>query len=1143
MQKHNGSLLHSASDLVAFLGCEHSITLALKHLETPLPRAADDASAQLVMEKGMAHERAVLAAYEAQGTVVEIDESGDPVALAAQTLAAMRAGAPIIYQGTLLRAPLHGRTDFLRRVPKPSAMGGHSYEVLDTKLALSPKAKFAVQLAFYSDLLQGAQGVAPDAMHVILGDGREASLHVAEYDHYVGQVRERFLQFVETRPATRPERIAACGTCPWRDVCNAQWDEEDHLNRVAGIRREQIRKLDAAGIATLAQLATSPDVAVPRMAADAVRKLAAQAALQASRRAAGTPKYELLANDAGSGRGFDRMPAPSPGDIFFDMEGDPFEAGGLEYLFGVQYDDGAGPLFKAFWAHDRQAERRAFEAFIDFVVERARQYPDLHIYHYSHYEPQALKDLMTLHGTREAELDHLLRGEKFVDLYKVVRESLRTSEPGLSIKDLEVFYMPPRTGVIQDAGGSIVHYEAWKQTQAQSELDLIAAYNADDCRSTQLLREWLLTLRPANLAWFEPRRDEDEEKARAKSERVQQIEATLAGYGAKLLAGVPEDVGLRSEEEHVRVLLTALLDFHRRAAKPEYWALYARRDATDDELVEDLECLGMLERTDTPPQLVAKSRVVEYAFPEQETKLRAGKEVVRCDTAARLGTIVSLDEVAGRVAIKIGNNREAPARLSIGPGGPINTDALRDAVWRVADAEIAGEASRFRAARAFLRRAVPRLRGRVPGTPIVAGVQDLEAEALRAVEALDESHLFIQGPPGAGKTTIGSHLIVELLRAGKRVGVTSNSHKVIHNLLDAVEKRAQAAQVAFRGVKKSSSMDIDSTYESEHIESVGTNEDAIGADAQLLAGTAWLFADPVLEGRIDYLFVDEAGQVSLANLMAVATSARNLVLLGDHMQLGQPIQGKHPGQSGASALEYLLDGRATVAADRGIFLATSYRMHEDVCRFISDAVYDGRLHAHAANQQRRLVLDQHAHPALRPTGIRFVPVTHAECKQRCSSEADALKSIVARLLHQRWVDKGGSERPITLDDILVVAPYNAQVNLLKETLPQGARVGTIDKFQGQEAAVVLVSMTSSSGADLPRNIEFLYDRNRLNVAVSRAKCLAVVLASPALLHIDCNTPEQMALVNTLCWVRDYANGLPPFELACAASRPVACADG
>lgn len=1127
MQRHNGPVLYSASDLVSFLGCEHSVTLALQNLDEPLPRAEDDASAQLVKRKGMEHERAVLDALKAGGAqVVEVAEHGDPAHLAARTQDAMHSGAEVVYQGTLVTAPFTGRTDFLRRVPRPSRLGDWSYEVVDTKLARSPKATFTVQLALYSDLLADAQGVAPETMHLVLGDGLEATLRVAEYAQYVAQVRERFLAFVAERPPTYPERCAACSTCPWRDLCDARWKDEDHLNQVAGITRSQIGRLQAAGVTTLAGLASlAPGAPVAKVVPDTLAKLRAQAALQVQRRVTGQPHKELLPIDGR--RGFHRMPAPDRGDLFFDMEGDPLEEGGLEYLFGLRYVDPEGPQFKHFWAHDRDGERRAFEAFIDFVVERTRQYPGLHVYHYSAYEPTALKRLMTLHGTREAPLDDLLRREKFVDLYKVVRESMRTSEPGLSIKDLEVFYMAAREGDIRDAGGSIVHYEAWKQTRDPAELERIRAYNEDDCRSTQLLRDWLLGLRPAGLPWFTGTRADNEQKEDMRSDRIREIEERLAAYRARLLDGVPEDEARRGPDDHLRLLLVDLLDFHRRAAKPEWWALYERRDKTDDELVEDVECLGGLVRTSTPPAKDKRSTLHEYAFPEQETKLRAGKACTRCDTGNDLGAIHALDEARRRVTLRIGPSREAPDRLSIGPGGPIGTDVLREAVWRVADAVLDGDAQRFAAARAFLRRDPPSLRGWSASAPIVPGRDELAIEALRAVEALDDSYLFIQGPPGSGKTTIGSRLIVDLMRAGKRIGVTSNSHKVIHNLLDAVEERAKESGFAFNGIKKASGED-ESEYESAHIRSVEKNGDVAASTAQLVAGTAWLFADPAFEARLDYLFVDEAGQVSLANLMAVATAARNLVLLGDHMQLGQPIQGVHPGRSGESALDFLLDGRATVTSDRGIFLPTSYRMHEDVCRFISDAVYESRLDPDPANQRRRLVLDASAHPTLRPTGIRFHPVVHEECKQRSPEEAGALREIVASLLRQRRIDKDGSEHAIALEDILVVAPYNAQVNLLREALPAGMRVGTIDRFQGQQAPVVLVSMTTSSGADLPRNIEFLYDKNRLNVAVSRAQCLAVVVASPALLHIHCSSPAQMALVNTLCWLRAYAEALPPY---------------
>jgi len=425
----------------------------------------------------------------------------------------------------------------------------------------------------------------------------------------------------------------------------------------------------------------------------------------------------------------------------------------------------------------------------------------------------------------------------------------------------------------------------------------------------------------------------------------------------------------------------------------------------------------------------------------------------------------------------------------------------------------------------LLRKDPPVFRGRAQGDPVLAGSGDARACALDAVLALNDSYLFVQGPPGTGKTTTGSQLIVGLLQAGKRIGVTSNSHKVINNLLKAVEECAEAQHVVFSGVKKSGKNDPEQMFAGRLIHDVYDNDAILDSGAQLIAGTAWVFADPALEARLDYLFVDEAGQVSLANLVAIGTAARNLVLLGDQMQLGQPIQGVHPGRSGESALEYLLDGQATVGEDRGIFLGTTFRMHDDVCRFISDAVYDGRLAPQSENQTQRLVLKRAAHEALRATGIRLQPVTHDGCTQSSKPEAEVIKAIFASLLLQDFVDRKGAQHRMSIDNILVVAPYNAQVNLLRATLPTGARVGTIDKFQGQQAEAVIVSMTSSNGECLPRNIEFLYDKNRLNVAVSRAKCLAIVVASPDLLNIRCNSPAQMELVNTLCWLREYADGL------------------
>jgi superfamily I DNA and/or RNA helicase len=368
-------------------------------------------------------------------------------------------------------------------------------------------------------------------------------------------------------------------------------------------------------------------------------------------------------------------------------------------------------------------------------------------------------------------------------------------------------------------------------------------------------------------------------------------------------------------------------------------------------------------------------------------------------------------------------------------------------------------------------------------------------------------HLVIQGPPGSGKTYTGARLIVCLMQLGRRVGITSTSHQAIHNLVAEVEEAAREAGFAFRGLKKGDSYETAFVTTSDEQAHFAAPED----DVQLLAGTAWLFAREDMHGVVDTLFVDEAGQVSLADALALATCARNVVLLGDPQQLGQVSQGIHPDDASASVLEHLLAGEDTVPPERGLFLSRTWRMHPDVCRFISETSYEGRLHSVPACGLQRI-----DSPGLAGTGLRFVPVEHVGNRAASSEEADRIAAELEQLIGGTYTDCNGREHRLGWDDVLVVTPYNAQVRCLARRLGRHARIGTVDKFQGQEAPVVLFSMATSSGEDLPRNLEFLFSRNRLNVAISRAQSLAVLVASPKLLEIRCRTIEQMRMVNALC---------------------------
>jgi uncharacterized protein len=1112
----------SATDLVNFAACRHLSHLDLVHLDTPLPKAADTEELRLIAGKGDEHEKAYWEQLRSGlSSVADLSAAGaDDQSQYEGSLEAMRQGAEALYQATLLDGSWMGHADFLLRVPTPSVLGDFSYEVVDTKLARRGQAKFLIQLCLYSELLGVAQGTRPRYMHVVLGTGRRVTYRVDDYLRYFRRIRDRFLGWVTaSRVESYPERVDRCAICHWRDLCSQRWQQDDHLNQVANITRTQCDKLRAAGVSTVAALAGVDSARpVPKMQPETVARLSHQARLQVQSRSTGLPVYEVL--PVAPGQGFDRLPPADPGDLYFDMEGDPHHPDGLEYLFGVGVVDAGGLVFTPFWGHTREEERQAFEAFIDFVTAHLSRHPKAHIYHYAHYEPTAIKRLMSFHATREQEVDDLLRQQRFVDLYSVVRGGVRVGEDSYSIKSLERIYRPAaRGGDVTTAGASVVFYERWRESGDPSLLKAIEDYNRDDVESTWALSVWLRSIEPPRAASASSADLQPEPTAPSAAANEKAI--TLEAYRQRLTAGLPVDRADWQGHHRVAELIFQLLGFHRRADKPAWWAMFDRQTATPEELLENLEVIAGMEWVGKPVD-ARGSRAYRYRYPEQEFKLKTGDGATVVETLKSIRQI-GIDEQAREVTFS--TRTTAPifpaTNFAIGTSGPLNTGVIQEALQWVAEVHLTGR-SGCEAALSFLARKLPVVRGVTAGTPLLAAGEDPVAGTSRVVQGLDASYLFIQGPPGAGKTYTGSHVIVDLLQAGKRVAVSSNSHKAINNLLRAVEAVAMERGFTFIGGKKSSS--DDTRLDGQFIRDCKKNRDIFDylGSMTLVAGTAWLLSSEEVRGQFDYVFVDEAGQVSLANLIAMSTCAKNLVLLGDQMQLGQPIQGVHPGESGLSALEYLLQGRATVPPESGVFLKDSWRMHPDVCQFISDAVYDGRLQAEPRNANQRLVLRPEPPQGVKATGISFINCLHDGCSQRSDEEAEVIAQTVRYLLTCSYVDRQGQERPMELSNILVVAPYNLQVNRLKQVLPAGARVGTVDKFQGQEAEAVLVSMTTSSGEYLPRNIEFLYSRNRLNVAISRARCWAGVVASPKLLDIDVNTVEEMGLVSTLCWVKEYS---------------------
>ena len=1088
--------LLSASRLNKHLGCAHQSALWLAGVE---PEPVVDPTLDLVRKKGFEHEDKVLATLEAElGAALRIEEKAPLEERVAATLAAIKSGAPLIFQAAFADEHWMGIADYLlRRDGEPPR-----YEPEDAKLAHRPKPEHVLQLALYADLIEKLIGDEVGDGILRVGGGEPVAFDLRDFRFILRRLMREFEGFAQTKDhGTRAVPCKACRLCDYRGRCEKEWRAADSVFFVAGVSFAQVLKLEAARVATLTQLATAPPQSVPGMEDKTVAKLAAQARLQLQVRDSGNIPVELLPLE--EGRGFHLLPAPDQADLYFDMEGDPFFGDGLEYLFGVWGPVGHGePSFRGLWAHNEAEEKAAFEQLVDMFAAHLAQHPNAHIYHYARYEPNALKRLAMRYATRELLLDDMLRERRFVDLLTVVRQGLRAGVESYSLKELEKIYGVERGGDVTTAAGSIVEYERWREAGEPAILESIESYNKDDCISTARMRAWLESLRPASADYqiigetAVPKPEKIVER-KAKEEHKKEVAADVRGSGVA--------------DERIRELVAELIWFHQRALKPGYWAMFERQSWTDEELVDDAESVGAITRDpDVAPIADKRSLLITFRFPPQDTKLKVSDTPRIAATLSNAGTIKDLNTDEGTLVLRRGAGDGYPLIFSLIPS-PLSRPEPPDAVLAFAERFAAGDLDDDAALMDFLSRAKPRLKGRAPGEEIAAKGADLIKETMRAANDLDASCLFVQGPPGTGKTYTISEVVIDLLRKGKRIGVASNSHKAINKALEEVEARAKEQSFSFLGVKKARE-DVPETYfDGPNIKTVADSK-AVAANHALVGGTAYFFSRADQRGRYDYLIVDEAGQVSLGHLVAMAGAATNLILVGDQMQLAQPIQGVHPGETGLSCLDYLLAGAATIAPYRGILLNESRRMHPDICTFISEAIYDKRLNPHPSTKDRHLVVSAGAHPAISPSGISFVRTKHEGSLQSSPEEAIAIADLVEALLKQS-LNSNGEVRQLERKDILVVAPYNMQVNLLRQTLSPEIAVGTVDKFQGQEAPVVILSMTTSRGSESPRGTAFLFNKNRFNVAVSRAQCLAIVVHSDQLLDGAANQIEDLKRLN------------------------------
>ena len=1030
----------SASDLTRATDCEFGLLrqLDVKLGRAPVTESAPDALMEKIAELGERHEATELARLRelygpwvpATGRGVREIEPATPYGPPAlleredETIEALKSGADVVYQATFYDGRFHGRADFLVR---DDEVGG--YRVCDAKLARHERPRALLQLAAYADQLE-ANGipVAPEA-ELLLGNGERSRHILTEIAPVFRERRARLLSMLDghvaggTAVAWGSIEVMACGRC---EVCAAEIEAHRDLLLVAGMRATQRRKLLDAGVHTIDELATY-NLPVPRMAPATLTALKAQASMQVAQQTGADGKAVVLA-DVYAPDNLKVLPPPSPGDLFFDFEGDPMwndgdlDQWGLEYLFGVSEvppegtaADEFGP-FHAYWAHDRGQEKQALEDFVAYVEERRQTYPDLHVYHYAAYEKSALTRLAIRHATCEEVIDDWLREGLLVDLYTVVRRAIRVSQPSYSIKKLEPLYMGDalREGDVTDAATSIVEYHAYCQArddgdedQAKNLLVSIRDYNNYDCESTLRLRDWLLERAAEHGIAPEGFLDKDAVDESTRPSDTAELEAALR-------AGVPDHD--RTDDDQARAMLAAAVGYNRREDKPFWWAHFDRLsravpDWGDERDVFVAEYLDLVGDWASPTSRSRPHRQVRmvgrwgagtspgvgdpvssvYDEPTEDAHDVPAKCLLGTKKGSATVSEIGVDD-EGRDVVVLDESLPKAAEpfaalpVALVPAGTISMGRIDGAIRELAD-RVVSTGLFDQAALDVLRRRPPQIARDTPrsGNNVV--------DIVDALLSLDRSYLAVQGPPGTGKTHTGSEVIARLvLDHGWKVGVVAQGHTTVEHMLDGVVKAGvpatQVAKVPKAGLSAPRWTALRKDKHSEFLASA-TNGCVIG-------GTAWDFAHDgrVARDQLDLLVIDEAGQFSLAFTLGASVSAQRLLLLGDPQQLPQVSQGTHPEPIDTSALGWLMAGHATLPPELGYFLETTWRMHPALCAKDSRLSYDDRLLSHEKVTAARALDGVRARPARRRGRARR-PVDRVAGGGRGGRRPDRVASSVA----------------------------------------------------------------------------------------------------------------------------------------------------
>jgi uncharacterized protein len=1163
-------------------------TLKLPDVLAKLQEYIDAPNEETLAQKyGLAFENALMAELESSvepGTVGAPAAQGD----VNQTIELMKAGTPIIYQGGLERiydkTLFRGMPDFLIREDwliefvdnklsarqnkshKPS--GVFKYLAYDAKYGGNAKPAYLLQVGLYVDALESLGFKAEGRHGLVLGSRRIETFEEIEIVPAMRLARKKIADVIAKAEAAvaanNLDQYSAsnlvwhctskknCDVCEYPDLCKKDRELTDDLVRVANITQNQIARLRSKNVNTMTELAiASDDLRPAKMTIETYNKIRNQARVQLESQESGQPVHELLPDPA-----VQYLPLKDDADIFFDFEGFPYytERGGLEYLFG-NYDWGNGEneeeanyeLFTEFWAHDRDQEKVAFAGFMEWALERMRKAPGAHIYHYAAYEVAALKRLANRHGCYEQEVDWLIANERLVDMYDIVRNSIIIGDESYSIKKLEPHYGFVRDGDVQKGDVSIEQYDEWRELdslrkspgisedvrkEASDAADKIYEdlrfYNLQDVWSTRELYRWLTTLKGACSKSGQSRKDTEEDEERRSSKAIEEL-AGLNAYTQELFEKVADHEWGKDEEldyqAQIWLALTHSILFYKRE-DVMFWADLSMRVAMEDEVLETergggvIRNVSIVERKEKLRKDGTTYEEVTYQAdldPDDLFNPKAGMDVVVRFVAEDKKKNRDWGKVVDVSGSKVTFTRQTNSDTKdFAPSALIDSVHIPTTSKQQALLALSGSiakkwghpsnpAPETPAIMDLMMRRPPKLKS-LPSLPVPDSNDYLPAVSA-AIKDLNFSVLAIQGPPGSGKTYLASRTIVDLVKAGKRVGVAANSHSAVENLLEACIDAGVDPDVI---VKVQRQGEEDRPWQVKKSPSTAATFMKNAKEGYIVGGTNFFFCNKAItEYTLDYLFIDEAAQFSLVDCMAVSAMAHNLVLMGDPLQLPQVVLALHPGGVENSALGHYMGEHSILPAEMGYFIEVTRRLHPKVNHAVSWLAYEGKLRSHEVTKKH--FIDGHE------PGLLTVPVRHSDNSTSSVEEAEE----VLRLVIELYVE-GDSE------SVLVVAAYNAQVNLLRETLDNAGftedkvMVGTVDKFQGREGMAVIYSFAASSSMDAPRGLEFLLDRNRLNVAISRAKATCYLVFSDTLLESQLKSVEELKAVSRLAGLLEMA---------------------